>query len=253
MRFNLNGMISSDEDAPIWRHFGFLAFSPADLRGAIAKNPPGEEFVVEFNSGGGDVYAGFEMYSVLRSATCPTRGEVQSLAGSAASVVLAGVDTAAASPVAQVMIHLPSTVTEGNQGVHRDSIRMLDAVTDSILAAYERKAGDKTSRAELRRMMTAETFLTAQQALDAGLIDEIIGDAAPIGAATVLNSCGGVPDIAKLRAAYAEAHAEKKKPPETPEPKTEDAHRARVLALADRDGIALEKYVKYLNYIWKES
>ena len=168
MRYNLKGTICADEDAPIYRWFGLAAVSPSDIRQALADNPAGEEFVLEINSGGGSVYAGFEMYSLLRGATVPTRAEVQSLAGSAASVVLAGADVAAASPVGQVMIHLPSTWTEGNQIVHRESVQMLEAVTGSIIAAYETKVKGKTSRDALRRMMDRETFLTAQEALDAG-------------------------------------------------------------------------------------
>lgn len=74
------------------------------------------------------------------------------------------------------MIHLPLTVTEGNQNVHRESVQMLESITESIIAGYERKVGNKTSPAALRRMMDRETFLSARAALDAGLIDEIIGE-----------------------------------------------------------------------------
>lgn len=205
MRYNLKGVISSDEDAPIYRFFGMAAVSPADIRQAIADNPAGEDFVLEINSGGGSVYAGFEMYSILRAANVHTRAEVQSLAGSAASVVMAGADTVAASPVGQVMIHLPSTFTEGNQVAHRESVQMLEAVTGSILAAYEHKCQGKTSRDALRRMMDRETFLTAREALDAGLVDEILGETGQANPMNVWNAAGCAPDIEKLRAAYREA------------------------------------------------
>lgn len=205
MRYSLNGVIASNEDAPIWRWCGYQAVSPSDIRQALRDNPADEEFVLEINSGGGSVYAGFEMYSLLRGASVPTRAEVQSLAGSAASVVMAGADTAAASPVGQVMIHLPRTVTDGNQTDHRESVQMLEAVTSSILAAYEGKCRGKTSRDALRRMMDRETFLTAKEALDAGLLDEIIGEGGE-GPMNVFNAAGGLPDLEKLRAAYREAH-----------------------------------------------
>ncbi len=220
MRFSLNGMISSDDDARVWKFFGWQAVCPADIRQALADNPEGEDFVLEINSGGGSVYAGFEMYTLLRSAKCTTRAEVQSLAASAASVVLAGVDVAAASPVGQVMIHPPSTLTEGNQIVHKESVQMLEAVTGSIIAAYEKKCRGKTSRDALRRMMDKETFLTAQEALGAGLIDEIMGE--PASPANVFNAARGMPDIEKLRAAYREAHPQK----------TDDAKQARARAIA---------------------
>lgn len=228
MRYSLNGMISSDDDAPIWRWCGWQAVSPSDIRQALADNPDGEEFVLEINSGGGSVYAGFEMYSLLRAAKISTRAEVQSLAGSAASVVLAGVDVAACSPVGQVMIHLPSTYTEGNQVAHRESVQMLEAVTGSIIAAYDAKCKGKTTRDALRRMMDRETFLTAREALDAGLIDEIIGETTiPANPLNVFNAACGTPDLDQMRAAYREAH---QPPPDTPSAAAKS--RARAIALA---------------------
>ncbi len=234
MRYNLKGVISSDEDAPIYRFFGMAAVSPADIRQAIADNPAGEDFVLEINSGGGSVYAGFEMYSILRAANVHTRAEVQSLAGSAASVVMAGADTVAASPVGQVMIHLPSTFTEGNQVAHRESVQMLEAVTGSILAAYERKCGDKTSRDTLRRMMDMETFLTAREALDAGLVDEILGETGSANPMNVWNAAGGAPDIEKLRAAYREAQGNPVSKLNTDNTDNKQA-RARAIALAEAE------------------
>lgn len=238
MRYNLKGTICADEDAPVYKYFGLAAVSPADIRQALADNPAGEEFVLEINSGGGSVYAGFEMYSILRGAKVPTRAEVQSLAGSAASVVLAAVDTAAASPVGQVMIHLPSTYTEGNQIVHRESVQMLEAVTGSIIAAYEAKCRGKTSRDALRRMMDRETFLTAQEAMDAGLIDEIIGadEGAAASPLDVFNAAGGAPDIEQLRAAYRAANPPGGNPPPAPTPDDGEAQaRARAIALAEAE------------------
>lgn len=234
MRYNLKGVISSDEDAPIYRFFGMAAVSPADIRQAIADTPAGEDFVLEINSGGGSVYAGFEMYSILRAANVPTRAEVQSLAGSAASVVMAGADTVAASPVGQVMIHLPSTFTEGNQVAHRESVQMLEAVTGSILAAYERKCGGRTSRDALRRMMDRETFLTAHEALKAGLVDEILGETGNANPMNVWNAAGGAPDIEKLRAAYREAQGNPVSKLNTDNTDNKQA-RARAIALAEAE------------------
>lgn len=214
MRYSLNGHIVADGDAPILRWWGIPASCPADIRGALAQNPEGEEFVLEINSGGGSVFAGFEMYSLLRNASrqgVHTRAEVQSLAGSAASVVMAGADTAAVSPVGQVMIHLPSTITEGNQGVHRESVQMLESITESIIAAYEGKVRGKTSHDALRRLMDRETFLSARAALDAGLVDEIIGEepqpGEPVNPANIFNAVGGLPDMDMFTAYYPAANA----------------------------------------------
>ena len=79
MRYSLNGHIVADSDAPILRWWGIPAACPADIRSALAENPADEEFVLEINSGGGSVFAGFEMYSLLRNASrqgVHTRAEV---------------------------------------------------------------------------------------------------------------------------------------------------------------------------------
>ena len=166
------------------------AFSPKDVRDALDQTPEGEELTLEINSGGGSVFAGFEMYSVLRSAPRRTVAEVQSLAGSAASVVMTGCSEVCASPVAQVMIHLPTTATEGDRYDHQDSIGILDSVTDSILNAYAVKCGGKSSRPELRGLMRASTWLTAPEAKGLGLVDRILGEES-FDPMAVLNSCGG--------------------------------------------------------------
>jgi len=231
MNFLLNGIIASNEDAKIYRHFGFDAVCPADCRRALRDKPPDEPVTVLVNSPGGDVYAGFELYSILRGVSAPVRAEAQSLAASAASVVLMGADIAAASPVAQIMIHLPSMTTRGDQFQHRHGAEILESVTESILAAYLKKCKNKTARDVLRGMMDKETFLTARQALELGLIDEITDDAP----ATIMNAAGGAPDIVRLRDAYQRCH---------PEPEKANQTRLRRIALAEATFQDTENFLK---------
>ena len=238
MRKQLNGEVVGDQDLWLYQFFEVPAFSPQTIRTAVEENPEGEDLVLEINSGGGSVFAGFEMYSVLRSAGCRTVAEVQSLAASAASVVMLGCQEVHASPVAQVMIHLPLTVTEGNQNVHRESVQMLESITESIIAGYERKVGNKTSPAALRRMMDRETFLSARAALDAGLIDEIIGEeqpGEPININNIYNACGAVPDMDKLRAAYIAAQSQSQEPEPQPPVSNLNTARKRAIAIAEAE------------------
>lgn len=216
MRVTLNGIVSSDDDRWIYDWFGYSAFSPQTVRDAISNNPVGEELVLEINSPGGSVFAGSEMYSILRACSIPTRAEIQSLAASAASYLCLGCDCVAISPVAQMMMHLPSTSTSGDRTEHQRSIGMLDATREAILNAYELKAKGKTERAELRRMMSSETWLSAQNALDHGLVDEILGQEEGMPGPSSLVNAFGLPDINALRAAYARANpeADSQEPPE---------------------------------------
>lgn len=209
MRTQLNGYIVADEDADIYRWWGYPVCSPADIRRAVADNPPGETLTVEINNSGGNMWAGFEMYSVLRVASCDTEAEVQSLAASAASIAMLGCKRVKAAPVAQIMIHNPAIAAEGNQYDHEKTADMLSKFSQSILNAYELKCGGKRTRAELEAMMDAETWLPVQEAVEAGLVDEIIGGAGLLppqvvnavgGGLRALSGAGGLPSAAELRA-----------------------------------------------------
>ncbi len=209
MRTQLNGYIVADEDAWLYRFFGYVVCSPADIRQAVADNPPGEALTVEINNAGGNMWAGFEIYSVLRAAPCETEAEVQSLAASAASIAMIGCKRVRASPVAQVMIHNPAIASDGNQYDHRETAEMLAQFAQSILNAYELKCTGKKTRAELEAMMDGETWLPVQEAMAAGLVDEVIGGELPLAPQVVncagaglraLCGAGGLPSAAELRA-----------------------------------------------------
>ena len=85
-------------------------------------------------------------------------------------------------------------------------------------------------------MMNAETWLTAQEAVDCGLADGIIGETAGIAPQNVMNAigsgiralgCAGMPDITELRARYmAEQH---------PTPETDPAPTASTGGEPDAD------------------
>lgn len=218
----MNGYVVPDDDAETYRFFGFGVVSPKDVRQAIADNPAGETLTLEVNSGGGNMFAGYEIYTILKAATIPTEVEIQSLAGSAMSVAAIGADVVRASPVAQFMIHLPSLHTEGDSTEHKRSLAALNSFKASVLNAYELKCAGKKTRSELDAMLCAETWLPVQDAIAAGFVDEVLYDDEGVIAAQAvmcaqtgiraLATAGGLPDIAELRARR--AAMEPGKPPE---------------------------------------
>lgn len=238
MRVTLNGEVIADDWQWLYDYFDIAAFSPGMIRQALRDNPEGEDLVLEINSVGGSVFAGFEIYTLLRGAECPTVAEVQSLAASAASTVMSGCSRVLVSPVAQIMLHQPAIVTDGNIDDHDRSIRMLESIQRSIVNGYAARCGDKATRRQLESMMTQETWLTAQEAVDIGLADGILGQEEGGGALamSVVNSVGsgirslasGGPSPADLLARYEEAvragadpaagHPVQPKAPETIDP-----------------------------------
>ncbi len=252
MRTQLNGYIVDDADAALYRFFGYQVSSPADIRKAVAENPPGETLTVEINSPGGNMWAGFEMYSVLRGAQCDTEAEVQSLAASAASTAMIGCKRVKATPVAQVMVHNPGLAAGGNQYEHLKTAETLGRFAQSILNAYELKSGGRRTRAELEAMMDAETWLPVQEAVEAGLVDEIIGGADLIpsqvvnavgGGLRVLSGAGGLPSAAELRARKDAFDGARPKPdsdggPPTPERRPDQENERARLAVS----LSVKKY-----------
>lgn len=177
MRIRLGGTVLDDNSASLYRRCGYTnVCCPGDIRDAIRKCPKDEELVFEINSTGGSVYNGFEMYTVLRQEGQGrnTIAEIQSIAASAAAVFTAGCTTVRCSPVGNFMIHRASTGARGNAGDLRQATQMLDTVDESILNALEAKCGGKCSRDEIKKMLEGETFMTAQEALEKGFVDEIL-------------------------------------------------------------------------------
>ena len=174
MRIKLCGEVCGNDYADLYRYFGFDVCCPNDIRQAIESCADGEELTVEVNSLGGSVYAGFEMYTLLRSYNGRTVAEVQGIAASAASVILAGCGEVKMSPVGQIMIHRSNAIATGNSRDLAQAKQMLDTIDQSILNAYEEKCGGKTSREALARMMRNETFMPAQEAIDCGLADSML-------------------------------------------------------------------------------
>ena len=175
---NLSGELIPDEWAELYRFFGIENgfYCPNDIRSAIQILSPNEELVLEINSIGGAVDEASEIYSVLAKTQNPTRAQIQSLAASAASYFPLACDRVEIALPAQMMIHCVSWKVGGNKFDHQWAAQQLDASDQSILDVYCRKCGDKTSREDLERMMQEETYLTARQCLEMGLVDAIIGD-----------------------------------------------------------------------------
>ena len=222
MRVQLNGYVVEDDDVWIYHYFGYGAICPRDVRDALANNPEGEDLIFEINSPGGSVFSGFEIYSAIRTARRERNirvvAEVQSIAASAASTIIEGCSQVLMAPVAQMMIHLPSTYTSGDVNDHRKSIDILEAITASILNAYELRSAGKLSRERLEELVRAETWMTAQEAVAAGLADGILyadGEAPLTIPERVTNALGGgiralalsagaMPSPEDLRARYQE-------------------------------------------------
>lgn len=185
MILKIKGDIVSNELKEVYDFFGYDCTTPKDVLDAIAEMPKGDRLQVKINSGGGDVLAGQEIYATLRSRN-DVDIEVEGLAASAASVIaMAGKSTI--SPIGMLMIHDVSvSYTSGNHAQLSKQAETLKAWDEALASAYVKKTGK--SKDEIIQMMDAETWITADKAVELGFIDAISQAGEPV----ITNSIGNL-------------------------------------------------------------
>lgn len=171
VKINIKGAIVSNNDLWIYEWFGMEATSPKVVTDKI-EEANGDSLEVIINSGGGDVYAGSEMYTALKEYTGEVTTKIVGIAASAASVVAMAGGKVLISPTAQLMIHNVSSYAGGDYRSLQHEAEVLKNYNTSIANAYMLKSG--MTQSELLDLMNQETWFTAQQALDKKLVDEIM-------------------------------------------------------------------------------
>lgn len=131
-----------------------------------------EEISVRINSGGGDVFAGMAIYSMLKRHEANIIVYIDGLAASIASIVAMAGDRIIMPKGAMMMIHNPWTSIWGaDANVLRHTADVLDKIRDALVDVYT----DKTNldKDEIISMLDAETWMTAAEAVEKGFADEI--------------------------------------------------------------------------------
>lgn len=141
-----------------------------DLAGLKAKS-----INLRINSPGGSVFEGLTIFNRLREHPATVNVTVDGVAASIASVIAMAGDTVTMGRGSQMMIHNPSGLVMGQAPDMREMADLLDKLArTSIADVYVAKAG-KTADHWLD-LMSAETWMSGQEAVAAGLADAVLGD-----------------------------------------------------------------------------
>ena len=168
-RIDIKGDIVINEFVPFYRWLGWDCISPGIVNDIIAEASDDEDIDVYINSGGGHVQAGQEIYSALRE-NPRTHIHVQGMACSAASIIaMAG--KSEISPVGMLMIHNVSGGASGDYHEMDKAKRELQTMNEALASAYVEKTGMDSEA--LLKLMDKETWLTANQCVEMGFIDQI--------------------------------------------------------------------------------
>jgi ATP-dependent protease ClpP protease subunit len=173
VKIKIKGVIISNDWKWIYDLFEMESTCPKDIDAQI-ETAKGEDLEVEINSGGGDVYAGSEIFTALKAYSGDVVVKILGLAASAASVIAMAGKKVIISPTAQIMIHNVWSRASGDYRDMEHEAGVLKGWNKSIANSYMLKTG--MSQEELLRLMNKETWMTAQEALENKFADEIMFD-----------------------------------------------------------------------------
>ena len=200
-----------------------------------------DEVDVEINSPGGDVFAGLAIYNGLRASGKKINVKVLGLAASAASLVAMAGDTIEMPENAFMMIHNPWGFAMGGADEMRNTADVLDKIGTGLVSTYAKRTG-KTDQ-EITALLDAETWMTAQEAVDAGFATSVT----PALAVKASYSEDRLPENVRLafkaqaqttdESAPAEAPGETLEAVEAPAPVFGETLAAQVRTIADAAGL----------------
>lgn len=141
-----------------------------------------EAFELHVNSPGGDVFDGIAIRNAVRAHKARVTTYVDGLAASAASYIALAGDEVVMMPNSELMIHDARGMCFGWAQDMQKMADDLNRISDNIASMYAAKAGGEAK--SWRKLMLAETWYSAQEAVDAGLADRVDEQADPQEAAS---------------------------------------------------------------------
>lgn len=129
---------------------------------------------LRINSGGGDVFEASAIYNMLKRHKARVEVHIDGLAASAASVVAMAGDKITMPKNAMMMIHNAWTIGFGNHHDLRKQADDLEKINESSVKQAYLSKNPELDIEELTNMMDQETWLAADEALELGLVDEVV-------------------------------------------------------------------------------
>lgn len=127
---------------------------------------------VRINSPGGDVFAGVAIYNMLNEHEGQVTVKVDGIAASIASLISMAGDNIVMLPGSMMMVHNPWTMAVGNADDLEQVVESLKKTSESMLPIYVARTGQ--SEEKIKELLKAETWMTAEDAVELGFADEAI-------------------------------------------------------------------------------
>lgn len=132
---------------------------------------------VRINSVGGDVAAGIAIFNFLRQSQADVTIYIDCIAASTASFIAGCGKPVKISRYGQFMIHRPMSDVFGDADKLKDCVAHLEQVEDTLCEIYAARTGKTVEEIRATYMDGRDHWLTAEEALAQGFVDEIFDDA----------------------------------------------------------------------------
>ena len=130
------------------------------------------DLVIRMQSGGGSVYEGLAMYNAIKAYKGKTTGVVDGYVASISTYVLMACDEIQMPENAAFMIHNPEIGAWGGEAEIESALTQLKNAKATIADGYATRSGKALE--DVLAAMEKETWFTAKEALEFGLIDAVI-------------------------------------------------------------------------------
>jgi ATP-dependent protease ClpP protease subunit len=143
------------------------------VKSQIDKNS--EKYVVHIFSPGGDVFEGYGIYNAIKNDTNgkPVEVHIEGLCASIATLIAASGQKIVMNKTGQFMIHNPHiSDLKGDADKLRSVANQLDQIKSILINVYKQRTG--LSDEKLWELYDNETYLTADEAVKMGFIDESV-------------------------------------------------------------------------------
>lgn len=154
------GDITSDT----WENWTKEDTAPQDVADFLKEIDNYKDLDIRINSGGGSVYGGLAIYSILKRHQGKKTVYIDGLAASIASVIAFAGDEIVMPSYAQLMIHKPWSGLCGNADDLRKEAETLDICQKSITDIYLSNVVDGITEETVTELINAETWLTGEEA-----------------------------------------------------------------------------------------
>lgn len=163
--FIYDAIVGSDIEAEYWGGVSANAFVKA-LRDITAST-----IHLRINSPGGDVFAARAIETALREHKAKKVVHIDGLAASAATFIAMAGDEIVIADGAMFMIHKAWTLAWGNADDLQKTVDLLDKVDGTLVDTYAKRTGQGDAR--IAEWMAAETWFTADEAVQHGFADRV--------------------------------------------------------------------------------